>query len=61
MKFKIYIFSDSLNINDLSFNKYLYNNLPSVDLLIVTGGRFKLNNFIEYISDIPIYFTILTG
>ena len=40
--------TNNLDINDLDedlYNKYLYNNLPPVDLLIRTSGEERLSNF----------------
>lgn len=47
---KIVIDSDSgkINVNKLDedlFKKYLYNDLPNLDLLIRTGGELRLSNF----------------
>ena len=46
------------DINTESFYKYLYNDLPSVDLLIRTSGEIRISNFMLYsISYSEIYFT----
>lgn len=37
---------DSIDIN--TFSKYLYNDLPSVDLLIRTSGEYRLSNCLLY-------------
>ena len=47
---KIVIDSDNgkINVNKLDedlFKKYLYNDLPNLDLLIRTGGELRLSNF----------------
>lgn len=42
-----------LNIDDIdknSFYRYLYNNLPPLDLLIRTSGEYRLSNFMPYQS-----------
>lgn len=36
------------SINRLTFSKYLYNDLPAIDLLIRTGGEKRLSNFMLY-------------
>lgn len=47
---------DELDTN--SFYKYLYNDLPPVDLLIRTSGEIRISNFMLYsISYSEIYFT----
>ena len=50
-----------LNIDDIdknSFYKYLYNDLPPLDLLIRTSGEFRLSNFMPYQSTYSeFYFT----
>lgn len=50
-----------LNINDIdknSFYRYLYNNLPPLDLLIRTSGEYRLSNFMPYQSTYSeFYFT----
>lgn len=50
-----------LNIDDIdkdSFYKYLYNNLPPLDLLIRTSGEYRLSNFMPYQSTYSeFYFT----
>lgn len=50
-----------LNIDDIdknSFYKYLYNDLPPLDLLIRTSGEFRLSNFMSYQSTYSeFYFT----
>lgn len=35
-------------LNESSFNNYLYNNLPPVDLMIRTSGELRLSNFLLY-------------
>jgi len=35
----------SIDINEKLFNKYLYNDLPDVDLMIRTSGELRLSNF----------------
>lgn len=40
------------------FNKYLYNDLPDIDLLIRTGGEYRISNFMLYsMSYSEFYFT----
>ena len=50
-----------LNIDDINeevFSKYLYQDLPAVDLLIRTGGEIRLSNFMLWqISYAELYFT----
>ncbi len=50
-----------LNIEDINeemFNKYLYQYLPPVDLLIRTGGEIRLSNFMLWqLSYAELYFT----
>ena len=50
-----------LNIDDIdknSFYKYLYNDLPPLDLLIRTSGEYRLSNFMSYQSTYSeFYFT----
>ena len=46
------------DINTESFYKYLYNDLPPVDLLIRTSGEIRISNYMLYsISYAEIYFT----
>jgi len=50
-----------LNINDLNediYRKYLYNEIPDIDLLIRTSGEYRISNFMLYqISYAEMYFT----
>ena len=50
-----------LNIDDIdknSFYKYLYNDLPPLDLLIRTSGEYRISNFMPYQSTYSeFYFT----
>ena len=50
-----------LNINEIdknNFYKYLYNDLPPLDLLIRTSGEYRLSNFMPYQSTYSeFYFT----
>lgn len=50
-----------LNIDDLNtenYYKYLYNDLPAIDLLIRTSGEVRISNFMLYsISYSELYFT----
>ena len=52
---------DKIKLSDITtetFYKYLYNNLPPVDLLIRTSGEVRISNFMLYsISYSEIYFT----
>jgi len=52
---------DQIDLNEIdteSFYKYLYNDLPPVDLLIRTSGEIRISNFMLYsISYSEIYFT----
>ena len=49
------------NIEDLTeeeFGKYLYNDLPMVDLMIRTGGEMRISNFLLWqLSYAELYFT----
>lgn len=46
------------NIDKESFNKYMYNELPDVDLLIRTSGEYRISNFMPYqITYAEFYFT----
>ena len=53
--------SGNLNINELNkenFYKYLYQNLPPIDLLIRTGKECRLSNFMLYqLSYAELYFS----
>ena len=53
--------SGELNIDDIdknSFYKYLYNDIPPLDLLIRTSGEYRLSNFMPYQSTYSeFYFT----
>ncbi len=59
------IVSDSnigkINVNELDeklFSKYLYHDLPNLDLLIRTGGEIRLSNFMLWqLSYAELYFT----
>ena len=50
-----------INVNDLDdklFSKYLYNDLPDLDLLIRTGGELRLSNFMLWqAAYAELYFT----
>ena len=49
---------DINDINTESFYKYLYNDLPPVDLLIRTSGEIRISNYMLYsISYAELYFT----
>ena len=46
------------SINTETFYKYLYNDLPPIDLLIRTSGEIRISNFMLYsISYSELYFT----
>lgn len=46
------------DIDKVFFNKYLYQDLPPVDLLIRTSGEYRISNFMPYqISYAEFYFT----
>lgn len=53
--------SEGINVNDItedSFKKYLYQDLPDVDLLIRTSGEIRLSNFLLWqLSYAEFYFT----
>lgn len=38
------------DINEETFKKYLYNDLPDIDLLIRTSGEYRISNFMLYQS-----------
>lgn len=49
-----------IDIHDIeeNFDKYLYNDLPDIDLLIRTGGEYRISNFMLYkMSYAEFYFT----
>lgn len=49
---------DANNIDEELFSKYLYNDLPDVDLLIRTSGEIRLSNFLLWeLSYAEFYFT----
>ena len=49
--------SRETNITEESFNKYLYNELPDVDLMIRTSGELRISNFLLWqISYAELYF-----
>lgn len=49
--------SNIKNIDEESFSKYLYNNIPDVDLLIRTSGELRISNFMLWqISYAELYF-----
>ncbi len=49
---------DMNNFKREDFYKYLYNDLPPIDLVIRTGGEIRLSNFMLYqMSDSEFYFT----
>ena len=60
-KINIDIINNNLDINTLDdeiFRKYLYNDLPDLDLLIRTGGECRLSNFMLWQSAYTeLYFT----
>jgi len=48
---------DVNNLNEDIFSKYLYNEIPDVDLLIRTSGEYRISNFMLYqISYAEMYF-----
>ena len=53
--------NNNISVDDLNkdlFYKYLYQNLPPVDLLIRTSGEYRISNFMPYqISYSEFYFT----
>lgn len=55
------VINNKLDINDLDknlFYKYLYQDLPPVDLLIRTSGEYRISNFMPYqITYSEFYFT----
>lgn len=55
------IATSSINLEELDekeFNKYLYNDLPPIDLMIRTGGEYRISNFMLWqLSYAELYFT----
>lgn len=55
------VIDKKININSINkdlFNSYLYNDLPPIDLLIRTGGEFRISNFMLWQSSYAeFYFT----
>lgn len=55
------IVNDNFNMNELdtnTFKKYLYNNLPDLDLVIRTSGEKRISNFMIYqMAYAELYFT----
>ena len=55
------LINDGISVDDVSeelFGKYLYNDLPDVDLLIRTSGEIRLSNFLLWeLSYAEFYFT----
>ena len=55
------VINNNLDINNLdeeTFQKYLYNDLPDLDLLIRTGGEIRLSNFMLWqLAYAEFYFT----
>lgn len=50
-KFALDIINKNISMEDVdkvSFNKYLYQDLPPVDLLIRTSGEYRISNFMPY-------------
>ena len=46
------------NINEELFNKYLFNDLPPIDLLIRTSGEYRISNFMLWqMAYSELYFT----
>ena len=46
------------DLNEEEFGKYLYNDLPMVDLMIRTGGEMRISNFLLWqLSYAELYFT----
>lgn len=46
------------DINEISFNKYLYGDLPPIDFLIRTSGECRISNFMLYsLAYAEMYFT----
>ena len=46
------------NLDEINFNKYLYNDLPNLDLLIRTGKEIRLSNFMLWqAAYAELYFT----
>ena len=49
---------EAIDVNEDSFKRYLYNDLPDVDLLIRTSGELRLSNFLLWeLSYAEFYFT----